>query len=208
MTSPSAGARILAVSDEVSPALDTCSIPNHLKNIDFIMSCHNAPLYYVLGNHDAEGFQRSNGQVSYRPDAGDSLEGCIRCVDGILLAGLGGSIRYGSTPKHQYTEAEMWRRVLQLTPYLIRNQARYGRRLDIFVTHSPARGIQEGDDPAHRGFAAFRWLLDYANPRWMLHGHTRFTRPSHDPVSARTGRTEVIYVPPYRLLRWEGGQPE
>jgi Icc-related predicted phosphoesterase len=222
MISPSGSAIILAVSDDVSQALNTCNFPAHIHKVDFIiscgdlpfdyleflMSCHNAPMYYVLGNHDTEGFQRNDGKISYRPEAGDSLEGCTRCVNGILIAGLGGSIRYGSTLKNQFTEAEMWRRVLQLTPNLIRNQARYGRRLDIFVTHSPARGIHEGEDPAHRGFAAFRWLLDYANPRWMLHGHTQFTRPTHDMVQTRVGYTAVIYVPPYRLLRWEGGKPE
>lgn len=212
---------ILAVSDEVSKALNSCSIPAHLRTVDliiscgdlpfdyleFLMSCHNVPMVYVLGNHDSEGFHRESGIVSYQPDAGESLEGCTRFINGILLAGLGGSIRYGSASKNQFTDAEMWRRVLQLTPQLLRNQARYGRRLDIFVAHSPSRGIQEGEDPAHRGFAAFRWLLEYARPRWMLHGHTQFTRPTHDLTCTRVGRTDVIYVPPYRLLPWNGGVP-
>jgi hypothetical protein len=100
----------------------------------------------------------------------------------------------------------MWRRALQLTPQLLRNQARYGRRLDILVTHSPPRGIHEGTDPAHRGFAAFRWLLEYARPRWMLHGHTQFTRPSYDLMHTRVGPTDIFYIPPHRILSW-GKEP-
>lgn len=214
------GCAILAVSDEIAPALNTCQRPSNIHKVnliiscgdlpfdylEFLMSCHNAPLYYVLGNHDGEGFQRANGIISSRPNAGDSLEGCAPSFMGVLIAGLGGSISYGRTSKNQFTEAEMWRRALQMTPQLLRNQARYGRRLDILVTHSPPRGIHEGDDPAHRGFAAFRWLLEYARPRWMLHGHTQFTRPSHELRHTRVGATDIIYIPPYRLLRW-GKEP-
>jgi hypothetical protein len=213
---PLPGCSILAVSDEISPALNSCVRPTFLPRLDFIlscgdlpfdyleflMSCHNAPLYYVLGNHDGEGLQREDGKVSCAPDGGDSLENCSIAIKGILLAGLGGSIRYGHTTKYQFTEAEMWRRVLQLTPQLLRNQARYGRRLDILVTHAPPRGVHESEDPAHRGFAAFRWLLEYARPRWMLHGHTQFTRPSHTLRCERVGVTDVMYIPPYRVLTW------
>jgi uncharacterized protein len=215
---PSPACSILAVSDEVSPTLDTCKRAASIGRVDlilscgdlpfdyleFLMGCYNAPMYYVLGNHDGEGFQREDGKLSCKPDGGDSLENCSISFRGILMAGLGGSIRYGKTSKYQFTEAEMWRRVLQLTPYLLRNQARYGRRLDILVTHSPPRGVHESEDPAHRGFAAFRWLLEYARPRWMLHGHTQFTRPSHALRCTRVGATDVMYIPPYRVLTWSG----
>ena len=207
---------ILAVSDVVSRVLDSCRVPDAVGKVDFIiscgdlpfdylellMSCFNTAMYFVLGNHDGEGFCRENGRVDYQPDCGESIDGRALEAEGILLAGLGGSIRHGLTLKNQYTEAEMWRRVLRLTPQLLSNQARYGRRLDILVTHSPARGIHESEDPAHRGFAAFRWLLEWAKPRWMLHGHSQFIRP---PVSLQTrvGATDVTYVPPYRVLHWE-----
>ena len=212
----SAGFKILAVSDDVSQMLESCRVPQTIGKVDCIiscgdlpfdylellMSCFNTSLYYVLGNHDGEGFCRENGRVDYLPDGGESIDGHAVESRGILLAGLGGSIRHGFTLKNQYTEAAMWRRVLQLTPQLISNQARFGRRLDIFVTHSPARGIHESEDPAHRGFAAFRWLLEWAKPRWMLHGHSQFSRP---PISLQTriGATDIIYIPPFRVLQWE-----
>jgi Icc-related predicted phosphoesterase len=160
----------------------------------------------VLGNHDGEGFYRENGRVDYQPDGGESIDGHAVEAQGILLAGLGGSIRHGFTLKNQYSEAEMWRRVLRLTPQLLSNQARYGRRLDIFVSHSPARGVHESEDPAHRGFAAFRWLLEWAKPRWMLHGHSQFIRPPNS-LQTRVGATDVTYIPPYRVLQWEAETP-
>jgi Icc-related predicted phosphoesterase len=212
---PAVRRTILCVSDEISQRLDTCQAPDKIGKADliiscgdlpfdyleFLMGCFNLPMYYVLGNHDGEGFFRECGQVDYRPDAGDSIDGTALEAKGLLIAGLGGSIRYGFTLKNQYTEAEMWRRVLRLTPQLLSNQVRYGRRLDIFVAHSPARGVHEGEDPAHKGFAAFRWLLEWAKPRWMLHGHSQFIRPPNS-LHTKVGSTEVIYIPPYRLLQW------
>jgi predicted phosphodiesterase len=206
---------ILAVSDDVSQRLNSCCAPEQIGKIDLILSCgdlpfdyleflmgwFNAPMFYVLGNHDGEGFYRENGKVDYQPDAGESVDGGTAEAGGILIAGLGGSIRLGYTLKNQYSEAEMWRRVLRLAPRLLTNQVRYGRRLDIFLAHSPARGIHEGEDPAHRGFAAFRWLLDWAKPRWMLHGHSQFIRPPHS-LCTRVGSTDIMYVPPYRILQW------
>jgi predicted phosphodiesterase len=206
---------ILCVSDDISPRLNSCQAPKQFGKIDFVISCgdlpfdyleflmgcFNLPLYYVLGNHDGKGFLRECGEVVYRPDAGESIDGNTREEDGILLAGLGGSIRHGYTAKNQYTEAEMWRRVLKLAPQLLSNQVRFGRRLDIFVAHSPARGIHEGKDIAHKGFAAFRWLLEWAKPRWMLHGHSQFIPPPRF-LRTRVGSTDVIYVPPYRVLQW------
>jgi predicted phosphodiesterase len=205
---------ILAVSDEVSQRLYSCAAAEQIGRVDFILSCgdlpfdyleflmgsFNVPLYYVLGNHDGEGFFRENGNVDYQPDGGESIDGSALEAKGILIAGVGGSIRHGHSLKNQYSEAEMWRRVLKLAPQLLTNQVRYGRRLDILVTHSPARGIQEGSDPAHQGFAAFRWLLEWAKP---LHGHTQVDRPARG-LRTRSGSTDILYIPPYRLLHWGG----
>jgi hypothetical protein len=206
---------ILAVSDDVSRMLNSCQSQDQFGKVDFIISCGDLPfdyleflmnclnttMFFVFGNHDGEGFYRDTGEVSLRPDGGDSIDGCTVNADGILLAGLGGSIRYGSTLKNQYTESEMWRRVLRLAPQLLTNQVRYGRRLDIFVSHSSPQGIHESEDPAHRGFAAFRWLIEWAKPRWMLHGHTQFVRPPRC-LQTRVGATEIFYIPPYRVLHW------
>jgi len=207
---------ILAVSDAVSPLLHNCRWPERLRDanlliscgdlpydyLEFLTSCYDLPLYYVLGNHDGKGFWRSTGTSSRLPEGGDNLEDASVEACGLLLAGLGGSVRYGITPKYQFTETEMWSRVLKLAPKLMANQVRYGRRLDILVTHSAMRGVQDSDDAAHRGFSALRWLVEWARPGWMLHGHTQFDRPPQGLVHTRVCATEVIYIPPFQRLVW------
>ena len=42
---------------------------------------------------------------------------------------------------------------------------------DILVTHSPAKGLGDGEGFAHRGFPAFNYLLDTHKPKYHLHGH-------------------------------------
>ena len=49
--------------------------------------------------------------------------------------------------------------------------------VDILVTHSPARGLGDRDDPAHRGFECLRELLGELKPEIMLHGHVH---PQYD----------------------------
>ena len=39
------------------------------------------------------------------------------------------------------------------------------------VTHAAPAGLGDADDPAHRGFAALRELLDKYHPQYLVHGH-------------------------------------
>ena len=39
------------------------------------------------------------------------------------------------------------------------------------VTHAPPMGLGDGEDLAHRGFAALRELLDKYHPAYLVHGH-------------------------------------
>jgi Icc-related predicted phosphoesterase len=75
----------------------------------------------------------------------------------------------------------------------------------IVVTHAPPRGVNDDDDLAHRGFAAFRWLSSRLDPPLWLHGHTALVRRGIDARTARhggtlfyncTGSTLVELVPP------------
>ena len=70
--------------------------------------------------------------------------------------------------------------------------------MDVVITHSPPLDCGDGDDPAHRGFAAFHRLLDELEPRLMLHGHIH---PHGLPRPDRTlGPTRIVNVVPYRLI--------
>jgi len=206
---------ILALSDDVSELLYSSQITTLEPKVRLVLSCgdlpfeyleyvvsmFNVPLYYVMGNHDGRGYWRSDGTHARFPQGCVHLES--RCVteSGLLIAGLGGSIRYGPQASFQFSESEMWRRVLRLALRLWVNRLVYGRALDILITHSAPRGINDGPDAAHRGFASLVWLLRVARPRWHLHGHTTAVHSRPAP-STRYQECQVLFVPPYRLLEW------
>ena len=58
-----------------------------------------------------------------------------------------------------------------MIPRLLYNKLRYGRYVDIFLTHSPPLGIHDKEDRCHRGFACFLWFLRKFKPTYMVHGH-------------------------------------
>lgn len=174
--------------------------------LDYIASMLNVPLTLVPGNHDlptpapvAEGGREGGGT----PRACGNIDGMVAEERGLLLAGLGGSIRYRPDGVHQYTQGEMARRVLALAPRLWWNRLRYGRFLDILVTHAPPRGIHDAEDPAHVGFQAFNRFIARYRPRYLLHGHAHVYR--QDAVtSTQVGPTTVVNVYPYRVIEIEG----
>ena len=216
--------KILAISDEVVDFLYSPRIKDNYADVDLVIGCGdlpfyylefivtvlNVPLYYVAGNHDRPSQYLSDGRIISRAEGCEQLDGaCLRAwlndkpagPDGppLLLAGLGGSMRYNADSVHQYTENEMRGRALSLTPCLLANRLRYGRALDILVTHAPPRGIHDEADLAHTGFKAFCSLMDVFRPRLLLHGHSHVYR-SDTITSTRYKDTQIINVYPYRLI--------
>ena len=121
----------------------------------------------------------------------DNLHGKIYREQGLILAGVDGSIRYNRKTRYQYTQGEMWSHIFRLVPGLLYNKLVFGRFLDIFVTHAPPRGVHEGEDWTHQGIKAFRWLIDTFQPAYHFHGHIHIYRP--DTVAeTRIGKTQVI----------------
>jgi calcineurin-like phosphoesterase family protein len=59
----------------------------------------------------------------------------------------------------------------KLTPKLLWNRSRYGRAVDVLLTHAPPKGPHEGEDYPHRGVAAFNHFADTWKPRVHIHGH-------------------------------------
>lgn len=201
--------RVLAVSDEVSPALERGLPGEGFGKVDLIVSCgdlpydylgylvdaFDVPLLYVHGNHDRP-LEGERGTIA-APQGGTSVEDRVVEVGGLLIAGLGGSPRYAPGGGHQYTEAEMRRRVRKLTRKLWRAR-RHGRGLDVLLTHAPPRGIHDDTSPAHQGFAAFLPFLVRFRPRFLIHGHSP-PRPGL-PVRTTFERTEVIHVRGHAVL--------
>lgn len=186
--------RILAISDEECDALWDYYVPGRLKEYDLIISCGDlkadylsflvtmgrCPVLYVHGNHDTTYKQ-------HPPEGCDCIDDHIVIYNGLRILGLGGCRRY-HPGDHQYTEAQMRRRIRKLRWKL----AKIGG-VDIVVTHAPPQGVGDGDDPAHWGFEALRELLDKYEPEYLLHGHIHL-RYGNTERHHSYGQTQVINV--------------
>ncbi len=205
--------QILSVSDEVVPAIYSLNIKQRFGAVGMVLGCGdlpyyyvefivtmlNVPCFYVHGNHDAPELQ-SNGDLLHEARGAVNLEGRGVSHAGLLIAGLGGSLRYKPEGANMYTEAEMMRRVWRLAPWMLLNHLRFGRYLDILITHAPPFGIHNGPDYAHHGFRAFLWLMDRFSPRYLIHGHVHLSYGYHNEVETLYGRTRVINTAGYRVL--------
>jgi uncharacterized protein len=166
--------------------------------LDYIVSMLNLPLYFVHGNH----VHSENGQTRC-PEGGFDLHG--RSVrdqrTGLLLAGLEGSVQYNFGP-HQYTQNQMWMQAWVLGLRLMVNKLRFGRYLDVMVTHAPPWKIHDADDLPHRGFKPYLWLMRVYRPKVLVHGHIHLYR--QDAIyETRYQSTRVINTFPFRVTEIE-----
>jgi Icc-related predicted phosphoesterase len=199
--------KILALSDQVVEPLYGPLLRERYPKIDLILGCgdlpaeyleyvvsqYNVPLLYVPGNHDPD---------NYRVPGGQDIDGHAAHVKGLLVAGLGGSRRYKSDGRHQYTEAEMHLRLIPLLPRLVVRRLRRGHGADIFVTHAPPLGVHDAPDLPHIGFQAFAWLIRAFHPRLMVHGHVHVWSVTTATDTVLDG-TRVLNVYPARMIELE-----
>ncbi len=108
-------------------------------------------------------------------------------------------MRYRPRAPHMYTESEMRTQMVRLIPRLLWNRQRYGRFLDILVTHSPPFGIHDRQDLPHTGFKVFLTLMQLFKPRFLLHGHIHIYSQDYPRVT-KYEETTVINVYPYRMI--------
>ncbi|MGI6049355.1 MAG: metallophosphoesterase family protein [Acetivibrionales bacterium] len=170
--------QILLLADSESNYIWDHFDHERFKDIDLVISCGDikseylsfiatmiaVPVFYVHGNHDTNYEENPPGGC-------DSIEDKLVEYKGLRILGLGGSRKYNnhpetSVPPYQYTEKQMRRRIRKLKLKLL-----YHKGFDILVTHSPARGISDGDDACHTGFEAFLPLIEKHKPKYMIHGH-------------------------------------
>jgi len=203
--------RILAVSDRVVDAVYGEGIQRRFHDVDLVISCGDLPYsyleyivtmldvpgFYVHGNHDGPEYV-SSGVVLTRPGGWIDLDGRSVAEKDLLLAGLEGSIRYKPDAAYQYSEQQMAWKAWRMIPALLMNRLQYGRYLDILVTHSPPRGIHDGDDLAHRGFQTFLSFMELFKPRFLFHGHKHAY--GTEPIQTPYMETEVINICPYRVI--------
>lgn len=219
--------KILCISDQIDPLVYSMNIKDRYKDVDlvisagdlpmeyleFIVSALNKPLLFVFGNHNlgAMPYYHTNlkDNASIQAIADPTTEGYGSTYIGftthregkLLVAGVSGSIRYNSDIA-QYTEHQMYCRLLALVPRLIYNKLRYGRYLDIFVAHAAPFGIHDRPDPCHKGFKCFLWFMKKFKPRYLLHGHIHLY-DLQAPRETVYGETTVINVFSNYLLEFD-----
>jgi Icc-related predicted phosphoesterase len=145
-------------------------------------------------------YGRSSQRVA--PAGGIDLHRRVVRHGGVLLAGVEGSVRYRPGP-YQYSQIEMWLHVASLIPALWVNRLRYGRFLDILVSHAAPLGVHDQPDLPHQGIAALRWLDRIFQPRLHLHGHIHRIGP-REPVETLLGVTRVVNVYSFQELELAG----
>jgi Icc-related predicted phosphoesterase len=148
--------------------------------LEFIVTTLNKPLFFVFGNHNLKeyalytsplGFTTWENSLNRIPSSGAIHVGFkVHREDGLIVAGLGGSIRY-NRGENQYTDAQMKWEMIKLIPSLVINRIFRGRYLDILLTHAAPEGIHDKPDPCHRGFRSFLWFMRVFKPKFLVHGH-------------------------------------
>jgi hypothetical protein len=189
--------KILCISDQVDPLIYSQRVKDRFADVDlvlsagdldlnyygFIVSNLNKPLLFVFGNHNLKriGHYRreysntllppSWGNEFMEQNFGSTYVGMkIKRIKGIIIAGLGGSMRY-NRGINQFTETEMFFRMMKLLPALIFNRIFRGRWVDILLTHAPPFKIHDREDRCHRGFKTFLLFMRWFKPRFLIHGH-------------------------------------
>ena len=193
--------KIMAVADTELPYLYEYYNPQRTKGVDVIIACGdlkakyleflttvvNKPLFYVRGNHDTDFKEKP-------PEGCTCIDGRMYEFNGLRLLGLGGSMRYNTSP-FMYTETQMERRICRL-----RMKMRIYEGFDVFVAHSPAAGYGDLEDLPHRGFECFNKLLETYKPAYMLHGHVHREYGDFQAVREHHSGTKIINCYGYQII--------
>jgi hypothetical protein len=185
--------RLLAVSDQREPALESATNRAALAPLDAIVGCgdvepdwlaflgdaFHVPVVYVRGNHDRGGLWESSNPIVPTPLRPGSLTDGF----GVPVAGLEWpGIDDRGNARH---DGLAWWHVATLGWRLLLARLRGRGGPVLVISHVPPDGV--GDTPTdryHIGFRAYRWLLDRLRPPLWLHGHT-------NPAASTTWRHDL-----------------
>ncbi|MBO4859125.1 MAG: metallophosphoesterase [Treponema sp.] len=184
--------------------------------VDFVVTVFNKPTYFIFGNHNLKEFHLYHKSARVVPGAapyshsdtsqyhGGTYLGFKAARDysltftdpktgkktPLLLAGASGSFKYNNG-LNQYTDFQMKLRLLKLVPTLIKNKIKYGRYLDIFLTHATPRHIHDHEDLCHRGYECYNWFIEKFKPTFMVHGHIHLYDIREERVTKHNDTTIV-----------------
>jgi uncharacterized protein len=207
--------KLLAVSDQVDPRIHSSSLRQRMPDIDMVLGCGDVParylefladaldrpVYFVLGNHHEELTRKGFAGKRYEPMGCIDIGGKIRRDDrtGLILGGFPGSPKYSRETVQQYSDGEVRWMMIKMIPTLLWNRLRYGRYIDVLISHAPPRFINDRDDIPHRGFPPLRTFLRWFRPAVHLHGHIHIYDRNENVETVYQDST-VINVYPYTQL--------
>lgn len=224
--------KILAVADHIDPLVYSAGIKQRFGDVDLVLSAGdlpmeylgfisaslNKPIYFVFGNHHLKHLSRFR-RWGLRSDAskyaigqtgigehyfGSTYIGSrVLRHDGLIIAGLGGCKRYNKG-ENQFTEFQLFRRMLRMIPVLLFNRIFRGRAMDILLTHAPPYRLNDRPDPTHEGFKVLRWFVRTFRPRYLLHGHIHLYDLNAERVVPYES-TEIVNVYDHYVLDFEPG---
>ncbi len=212
--------KILCVSDEVDPLVYSRNLKKRYGDVSFvigagdlrlpyygfIVSIINKPLYFVFGNHHLKflkDFSEKSNIYNVNRECPTFTKNYFgsTCIgekiirdkkSGLILMGFGGSYRY-NTGEHQFTDAQMYIKMLARIPKMSYYRLRYGKWVDIIVTHASPFGIHDKEDLCHRGFKSFLWFMRVFKPKYLIHGHIHLL-DANEPRETIYYNTHVINV--------------
>jgi hypothetical protein len=209
---------LLAVSDQVDPRIHSASLRQRMPEVDIVLGCGDVParylefladaldrpVYFVLGNHYEELTRKGQFGQRYEPMGCIDVGGKVLRdpTTGLIIAGFPGSPKYSRETHQQYSDNEVRWMIVKMTPRLLWNRLRWGRFLDVLISHAPPRGINDRDDVPHRGFPSYRRFLRWFKPAVHLHGHIH-VYDRNEVVDTQFHDTSVINVYPYSRIALE-----
>lgn len=197
-----------------------------LDYVDFVVTMLNKPTYFIFGNHNLKDFSYYHKSMANLPEAQHSetsrenfghggtyagfkvfRDNSLSYIDPVtgkrtplLLAGVSGSLLYNKG-LNQYTEKQMKAKLLKMVPALIKNKLKYGRYIDILLTHASPRHIHDKEDPCHKGFECFNWFIQKFKPKYLIHGHIHLYDAREKRIT-KTGDTTVVNAYAHLLIEF------
>jgi uncharacterized protein len=193
--------RFLAVSDEREPAIEYEKNRAGIAPLDGIVGCgdldprwlafladsFHAPLVYVRGNHDRGGDWDERRLVVPDPLG----PGAMTRLAGIAVAGL--EWPHVNERGNRRRPDLAWWHAFRVARSEFGDRLARRREPLLVISHVAPEGAGDApDDAYHRGFGAYRWLLDRFRPPLWLHGHT--TMASVKELKVTAGETTVVNV--------------